>query len=245
MNNFERVRSSFEDLPYMRHREATLIRDFIIEHDVREILEIGFYHGKSSAYFAAILEDLGRGHLVTIDLSSARHREPNVEQVLSAVNLAHRVSPIFAERSYTWEMARMIRAPRRPQFDLCYFDGGHTWDVTGFGFVLVDLLLRPGGWIVFDDLTWTIDSAIPQMKRVPGHWLACSSDERATPAVQLVFDLLVPHLGYTDKRILNHGHWGIARKPVDGARNRASARGLLGRAFSNVVGSRKIRSNQS
>ena len=232
MNNFERVRSNFEDLPYMRHREATLIRNFIIEHDVRDILEIGFYHGKSSAYFAAILEDLGRGHLVTIDLGSARHRDPNIEQVLSAVDLAHRVSPIFAERSYTWEMAKMIRSQRNPQFDLCYFDGGHTWDVTGFGFLLVDLLLRPGGWIVFDDLKWTIDSAIPEMKNVPEHWLACSAEERATPAVQLVFDLLVPHLGYTERRIVNRGQWGIARKPVDLARSDASAQGLLGRAFS-------------
>lgn len=208
------------------------MRDFIIEHNSRDVLEIGFYHGKSSAYFAAILEDLGRGHLVTIDLSSARLRDPNVEQVLSAVDLTHRVTPIFAERSYTWEMAKMVRARRPPQFDLCYFDGGHTWDVTGFGFVLVDLLLRPGGWIVFDDLKWTIESAIPEMKNVPGHWLACSADERATPAVQLVFDLLVPHLGYTDKRIVNRGHWGIARKPVDAARNSASARGPLGRALS-------------
>lgn len=214
MDHFNRVRSELDDLPYMRHPQALLLRDLIVEHGVTDIIEIGFYHGKSSAYFAAILEDLGRGHLTTIDLESAKRREPNLEQVLSALNLRHRVTPLYAERSYTWEMAKLIRANPMPQFDLCYFDGGHTWDVTGFGFVLVNLLLRPGGWIVFDDLKWTIDSALPQMAKVPSHWLACSPDERATPAVQLVFDLLVPHLGYTDIRIANSGEWGIARKPV-------------------------------
>jgi predicted O-methyltransferase YrrM len=222
MNNFNRVRSSFDELPYMRHRQATFMRNFIIEHDARDILEIGFYHGKSSAYFAAILEDLGRGHLVTIDLDTARRRDPNIEQVLSDLGLSHRVTPLYAERSYTWEMGKMLRTHPRPQFDLCYFDGGHTWDVTGFGFVLVDMLLKPGGWIILDDLKWTIEAAMPDMSRIPRHWLASSPDERAAPAVQLVFDLLVPHFGYTDKRIINHGEWGIARKPVEGPDRRES-----------------------
>jgi predicted O-methyltransferase YrrM len=213
MDHFNRVRSEFDELPYMRHPQALLLRDLVADHDITDIIEIGFYHGKSSAYFAAILEDRGRGHLTTIDFESARRRKPNLAQVLSALNLRHRVTPLYAERSYTWELAKMIRANPRPQFDLCYFDGGHTWDATGFGFVLVDLLLRPGGWIVFDDLKWTIDSAIPDMARVPNHWLACSPDERTTPAVQLVFDLLVPHLGYTDVRTANSGEWGVARKP--------------------------------
>jgi predicted O-methyltransferase YrrM len=222
MNNFNRVTSDFDHLPYMRHPQALLLRGLITEHDIRDIIEIGFYHGKSSAYLAAILEDLGRGYLTTIDLTSGSRREPNIEQVLSALDLAHRVTPVYAERSYTWELAKMIRANPRRQFDLCYFDGGHTWDATGFGFVLVDLLLRPGGWIVFDDLKWTIESAIPDMAKVPSHWLAASSDERVTPAVQLVFDLLVPHLGYTDLRTANNGEWGIARKPIQ----RAAASGL-------------------
>ena len=203
----------FGSIDYMRHSEASLIRDFIIEQQARDILEIGFFHGKSSAYFAAILEDLGQGHLVTIDRDSARKREPNIDQVLSALGLVHRVTPIYAERSYTWELAKMIRATPRPQFDLCYFDGGHTWDATGFGFVLVDLLLRPGGWIVFDDLEWTIEAATRSIARTPKHWLDCSADEQATPAVRMVFDILVPHLGYTQQHEVNDGQWGIARKP--------------------------------
>lgn len=229
MKHINRVRSEFDDLPYMRHPQALLMRDLIVEHDAQDILEIGFLHGKSSAYFAAILEDMGRGHLVTIDRDTARQREPNIEQVLVALNLTHRVTPVYSERSYTWEMAKMIRANPRPQFDLCYFDGGHTWDGTGFGFVLVDLLLRPGGWIVFDDLPWTIEAAEQVQSQVPRHWRSFSLDERAAPAVRLVFDLLVPHLGYTDKRIVNNGQWGIARKPTAKQGHQASAQGTLSR----------------
>jgi predicted O-methyltransferase YrrM len=214
MSHFEEVKSRFDDLPYMLHPQAEIVRDLIIEHDIRDVLEIGFYHGKSSAYFAAILEDLGRGHLVTIDRNNALQREPNIEHVLSELDLAHRVTPVYATRSYTWEMAKMIQAKPRPQFDLCYFDGGHTWDGTGFGCLLVDMLLRPGGWIVFDDLPWTLNAAMQGRGRIPRHWRTSSPDERAAPAVKLVFDLLVPHLGYTDRQIVNHGQWGIARKPT-------------------------------
>ena len=229
MSNFERVGTEFADLPYMTARQAELMRKLIVRHDVRDILEIGFFHGKSSAYFAAMLEDLGRGHLVTIDQETTRKYSPRLAEVLAALELEHRVTAIYAHRSYTWELAKMIRTTPRPQFDLCYLDGGHTWDDTGFGFLLVDMLLRPGGWIVFDDLEWTIEGAIPEMKKVPRSWRACSPDEQAAPAVRLVFDLLVPHLGYVERKTLNGGQWGIARKPTDRASRGGAGPGVVTR----------------
>jgi predicted O-methyltransferase YrrM len=228
-SHFDSVSATFGDLDYMRESEARLLRDIVIANDVRDILEIGFYQGKSSAYLAAVLEDLGRGHLVTIDREKARRHRPNIEEVLLQLGLTHRVTPVFTERSYTWEMARLIRQQPRPQFDLCYFDGGHTWDQTGFGFVLVDMVLRPGGLIVFDDLTWTIESAMRERSKIPAHWQRASEDERRTPGVQLVFDLLVPHLGYTDIRVANEGRWGIARKPHDAAASQRVRGGTLAR----------------
>jgi predicted O-methyltransferase YrrM len=225
VDNIEKVSETFGELEYMRHPDAMFMRDFIVKHDSRDILEIGFFHGKSSAYFAGILEDLGRGHLVTIDHASAREREPNIEHVLSTLDLTHRVTPIYSERSYTWEMGKMIRARPRPEFDLCYFDGDHTWDGTGFGFMLVDMLLRPGGWIIFDDLKWTVKAAMKKKRpKVPRSWRACSKDEKATAGVKMVFDLLVPHLGYTDMRTAKNGWWGIARKPLVEAPDRVQPR---------------------
>jgi predicted O-methyltransferase YrrM len=238
MDNIEKVRTTFEDLEYMRHPDAMFMRDFIISHDVRDILEIGFYHGKSSAYFAAILEDLERGHLVTIDHVSAGKREPNIEHVLSTLDLTHRVTPIYSERSYTWEMGKMIRATPRPQFDLCYFDGDHTWDGTGFGFLLVDMLLRPGGWIIFDDLKWTVAASMQNREKIPRAWRACSEDEKATAGVRMVFDLLAPHLGYTQMRTAKNGWWGIARKPLSEATGSAQPRSGLLKGIRNAFGGR-------
>lgn len=236
MSNFKKVRSMFDDLAYMTERQAAIMRKLITRYDSRDILELGFFHGKSSAYLAAILEDLGRGHLTTIDHRSAREREPSIDHVLNCLRLGHRVNVIYAHRSYTWELSKMIRTTPKPLFDLCYLDGGHTWDDTGFGFVLADMLLRPGGRIVFDDLKWTIDAAIPKQPEVPRSWRACSRDERATPGVRLVFDLLVPHLGYVGRQTAQRGQWGIAQKPADAPRPEESAPGRIERILKALSG---------
>jgi predicted O-methyltransferase YrrM len=137
--------------------------------------------------------------------------------VLAEMDLSHRVTPIYAERSFTWELGRMITAEPRPQFDLCYFDADHTWEGTGFGFVLVDMLLRPGGWIVFDDLEWTMEASMKQSGKAPKYWTARSADERAAAPVKIVFETLVPHFGYTNVHTLYGGWWGVARKPLQPA----------------------------
>ena len=54
MDHFNTVRSELDELPYMHHPQAFLLRDFVVDHDITDVIEIGFYHGKSSAYFAAI-----------------------------------------------------------------------------------------------------------------------------------------------------------------------------------------------
>jgi len=216
MSNFQKVIDLYESLPHMKERHALIMRDFIKRNDISDILEIGFLQGKSSAYFAAILEDFGRGHLTTIDKMSARQLEPNIEHVLSSLNLAHRVTPIFAYRSHTWELGKLVRKVPRPQFDMCYFDGGHTWDITGFGFVLVDMLLKPGGWIVFDDIDWTILRSLKRMNNPKGlePYKKYSEDEKKAPGVRLVFEYLVPHFRYQNMHENKEVGWGFARKPL-------------------------------
>ena len=207
------VTRALSGVPYMSHAQAERMRDFMLRTQPVDVLEIGFFRGRSSCYVASVLEEMGRGHLTTIDRIGARKHEVGIHECRERTGLAHRVTPIFAERSYTWELGRMIRTDPRPAFDLCYFDGGHTWDMTGFGLLLVDVLLRPGGWIVFDDLDWTIDRS---MARGSGSlertYAKFGEEERAARSVRLVWETLTPHLGYA-KRFEEEG-WGYARKPA-------------------------------
>ena len=107
----------------------------------------------------------------------------------------------------------MLSASPRPRFDLCYFDGGHVWDETGFGFVLVDRLLRPGGVIVFDDLDWSVDRS-PAYRRKPKLAARFSPDEAKAKTVRLVWDLLLPEFGYEKIQEIEEIGWGVARKPT-------------------------------
>lgn len=215
MNKFSEVSQKYNTLKFMNESRADYMRSFFISHNIKDVLEIGFFHGKSSAYFAAILEDLGAGHLTTIDMVSAKNRKPNIFDVLDSLQLAHRVTALLAERSYTWELSKLIRMNPRPQFDFCYFDGGHTWDMTGFGFLLVDILLKPGGWIVFDDLDWSLSKHIildPQVREVK--YKSYSMDEKDAAGVRMVFELIVPHLQYCNIFEERKFSWGFAQKKM-------------------------------
>lgn len=214
-DHFDQVTQKFGDLRYMNENQAAYLRDFVAEKEIETVLELGFCHGKSSAYWAAILEDLGKGHLTTIDKCRGNPVSPSIDEVLDQLGLSHRVDYVFAHRSFTWELAKLIQQNPRPQFDVCYLDGGHTWDITNVGFLLVDLLLKPGGWIIFDDLDWTISKSVanrPKTARDP--WITYSQDERDAKGVRMVWELIVPEFGYVNRSEVPHFQWGVAQKPL-------------------------------
>lgn len=188
--------------------------EFVRESGVTDVLELGFAHGTSSMYIAAGLDERGSGRLTTIDRESARAREPSIEGLLAVTGLGKYVQPIFAATSYTWELMTIIEdrshgGQTEPQFDFCFIDGAHTWADDGLAFFLVDKLLVPGGWILFDDLHWRYADS-PTMKEDPDV-LAMPEVERATPQVMKVFSLLVyQHPGYEAHRVKEG--WGWARK---------------------------------
>ena len=80
---------------------------------------------------------------------------------------------------------------------------------AGLAFFLVEKLLKPGGWIAFDDIYWFYAKS-PTMKdkqvvrEMP-------LDQQITPQVEKVFSLLVAqHENFVDLQVKND--WGWARK---------------------------------
>lgn len=212
MSKFELVTELFSDVPYMDAEQAKVIRDIIVAEGVQDVLELGFHKGKSSVYIAGMLEDLGEGSLTTLDLNAAKRLTPNIETLMEKTGLGHRVTVFYCKRSYTWELQRLINAPSRPQFDFCYLDGGHTWDVTGFGALLVDMLLRPNGLLLLDDMDWSM-SRSPHYRKNPNLGLKYDEDEFTSRPVRLVWDTILTHLNYEHVREYPDQGWGLARKP--------------------------------
>jgi predicted O-methyltransferase YrrM len=205
------VDEQFGGLPYMTTTKALSLGALIEREGLSNLLELGTFHGKSTAYMAAILEAMGRGRLVTIDRVNAEARNPNVYQILRDLKLSHRVQVYLEAKSLTWRLMRLIEEYESPCFDFCYFDAGHSWDVTGYAFFLVDRLLQPGGWVVFDDLDWTYERMIKPGQPIPDFLARIPEDERRTAQVRKVWELLVCRSnGYERHEVL--GRWGVARK---------------------------------
>lgn len=202
--NLKKVKQVVGNLPYMSLNKAQTMGDFILKNNLSRILELGFYHGVSTCYMAAILEEMGKGSIVTIDLHSAKQRQPNIEQLLEKCGYQDIVDYYYEPVSYNWRLMKLIES-QEITFDFCYLDGGHDWYNTGLAFFLVDKLLQPGGWIIFDDLDWT-------MEHIEAKWAVRKPlEERVTPQVRKVWELLVKtHPSYTN--FFEKGGWGYAQK---------------------------------
>ncbi len=213
---FERLLPLIGDIPHMPPERGKIIYDFVRSAKPLSVLELGFAHGTSSCYMAAALEENGGGSILTLDHLRARDRRPNIEELLERTGLGAFVEPRFCRRSYTWELLKLLErntaeGVTTPVFDFVFIDGGHTWDSDGFSFLLADRLLRPGGWVLFDDMQWMpIDSAGEA-------WVdEMPEEERSVAHIDKVFQLLVvPHGSYGEFRI--DGTWGWARKTGSGS----------------------------
>ena len=208
----ESVHATVGEIPHMTFEQARKISYFINHHRLTDILELGFRYGVSTCYLAATLQDMGSVHITTIDLELVRDQQPNIQQLLNKCKLTSYVDIFFEPTSYNWRMMKFLEEDPTPRFDLCYLDGAHDWFVDGFAFFLVDKLLRPGGWIIFDDLNWTYAQSpalrnSPKVKSMP-------VEEQITPQMRKVYELLVkPHPDYNDFMV--DGDWAYAHKVSD------------------------------
>jgi predicted O-methyltransferase YrrM len=182
------------------------IHRFVRENGFTRCLELGFGNGEGSVYIASALEANGRGSLTSVDLPVALERRPSSPELLERAGLSHRVNVVTEPGGYVWWLRRKMREQLKgdafePAFDFVFIDGAHTWEVDGTAFLLVDRLLAPGGWILFDDLAW---DATDPATNVP-------DNTRELEHVQEIWDLLVA----TDPRydeLKTDGHWGYAHK---------------------------------
>jgi predicted O-methyltransferase YrrM len=213
------------DLPFMTLAQAETITQLIAEQQVEHILELGFRHGVSTCYMAATLAEQGRGQITTIDLVKARDHDPNIETLLERLGLRERVTVFYEPTSYTWRLMKFLDADPQPRFDLCYLDGAHNWFVDALAFFLVDRLLKPGGWIIFDDLDWSFATA-PSLKDTP-HVQAMPEDERTTPHIRKIYELLVKtHPDYHNFR--TQQNWAFVQKrPEDESSRRSVHREII------------------
>jgi predicted O-methyltransferase YrrM len=140
-NSIADVKAVLGSLKWMGWSTAKFATNLIREHGLKRILEIGTLHGVSTCYFAST-----GAEVTTVDLPQSAYIMPRVEDTLAACGLK---ATIVREPSRE-AMARWIVEGR--QFDLIYVDGSHTLGDAMCDLLMADKLLRPGGWLIVDDV---------------------------------------------------------------------------------------------
>jgi predicted O-methyltransferase YrrM len=219
---YEQVHALVKDHPYITANDSRIIYDFILQNDCRQVLELGFAHGKASCYIAAALDELGGGELVSVDLLAARDFfKPSIEDLLQLTGLERHVRVVREHTGYNWFLHDEIRRQTddqnvcRPKYDLCIIDGPKNWTIDGQAFFCADKLLKEGGWMIFDDYSWTYEQADRGREATDGiTHRALSDDERRLPHIREVFHLLVmQHPSYSNFRLQEEGKdWVWAQK---------------------------------
>ena len=144
----------------MAPEQGRLVYDHVRRERPAAVLELGTAHGVGAAYMAAGCEDNGAGHVTTVDYAGAAY-DPPPEAVLVRAGVAGRVTVVRRYSSYTWWLKTEVQARTdahgnvEPAYDFVYLDGAKNWTVDGLAVVLIEKLLRPGGWLLMDDLGWT------------------------------------------------------------------------------------------
>ena len=240
--SFERVKETVGNLPFIRRANAKMLYDFIVEHDVRHVLELGVAHGVASCFIAAALQQVDHKtkarpsdpnpplppKLTSVDLLSNRSKwSPSIEELLGTLDLVEYVDIRWTQTGYHWFLHDEIRDQSgaenrcRPKYDLVIFDCKKNWTDESGGFFLADKLLKPGGAIIWDDYNWTYAETDNSRSA------SLSKDERETPHVAEVVHLLaMQHPNYQDFKIVEDGDWAWAYKkkvgdggcPSDGKR---------------------------
>lgn len=211
---FEQAADLLRGIPFMTEPQARAIYDHVTETAPRRILELGTAHGVSSGYMAAALDELGEGHITTLDHAGARH-DPPASAVLDKLGLGERVTFIRrADSSYDWWLKEQVQERSdadgncEPLYDFCYIDGAHEWTIDGLAAVLAEKLLRPEGWLLLDDVTWSF-----ALGKLTGETFRLSEEERQEPHVQAVFDLIVrQNPSFTNFRVQPDLDWAWAQK---------------------------------
>lgn len=135
------------------------------EREIKDVLTIGVYEGRCTTFLSD--EVLGKGCTYTaVDTFGGTLEEPGMKGTAERLkegdfiydNFMHNIS-FFPDIEYTVHRGRsefilpqLVKEGK--QFDAIYIDGSHRADDTLVDAYYAHKLLRPSGWLAFDDLAW-------------------------------------------------------------------------------------------
>ena len=135
---------------------GSVLYKLIRENNLKNTLEIGMAYGLSSLFICQAHRDKGEGSHNSIDpfqktawksIGLANIQRSNLDEILT-----------FHEAPSYEVLPRMLQGESR--FDFIFIDGAHLFDYVLVDFFYADMLLKNGGYVMFDD------TSMPAISRV-------------------------------------------------------------------------------
>lgn len=188
------------------------IYDCIVENKLQNCVELGTGHGATSCVMAAAIDEIGQGRVITID--KALHLPTNANVLKEHTGIGDQLEFVLEPLGYNWYLADLIAKQTvddvcEPIFDFCLLDGAHEFEPDALACFLVAKLLKPGGWLVLDDLNFALRS-MSSWKVSHGH---LSDRELDVCQMGMVYEHVVKqHPDFSEFKITEDGRLGWARK---------------------------------
>jgi len=150
------------------------------------VAEIGVGVGATTQAIAKVMN--GRGELHIFDFQDSVDELKTDLNRLGYLNIfAHGNTRRYWD-SYHWSLAKMLDATRHPIFDYAYLDGSHLLLHDLPAFVILDKLVKLGGFIEFDDYEWKFENST-WMKNIRHQYI--TDEHAAVPNVKMLVDIFV------------------------------------------------------
>ncbi|HEV2775218.1 MAG TPA: class I SAM-dependent methyltransferase [Solirubrobacteraceae bacterium] len=164
--------------------------EFFATTGCRRYAEIGVYKADTALGIADVLGGTGEIHLFDyadrVESAVMRLHQAGHDNVVAHPNSRRLLD------SYNWSLMRVLQEQGEGVFDYVFLDGAHTWAHDALAYALADRLLVPGGYLDFDDYTWSLrhspsmnPDAFPEIDQL------YSGEQIDARQVALVVDLLV------------------------------------------------------
>jgi predicted O-methyltransferase YrrM len=144
----------------MLDSEIEVLVELVRSSRARQILEIGMANGSSTLAMLSVLRHVPDGHLTSIDPYQLlpADRADGMVKGFCGIGVARVRESGFADLHTLIDRPDFVALPELVQqqrrFDLIFIDGYHSFDYVMLDAFYADLILRPGGTLVFHDSVW-------------------------------------------------------------------------------------------
>jgi predicted O-methyltransferase YrrM len=189
--------------------EGRFLSEFIASRpDITRTLEVGCAYGFSSLHIAAALAGRPGAHHINVDPFQSTDWSG-----IGVTNLDRAGVDFYELREEPSELALPQLLREGAQFDLLFIDGWHTFDQTLVDIYFANRLVRVGGYIIVDDVSWpSVSKAVSNFAKYPCYQVVGGSSGRAVRLMNLLARPVKPFAAIFPRWLYDYTY-GVAKYP--------------------------------